>query len=64
MLKDHRTLGDLFHNTASELPVQPYADCLSELLNLVDQIPDELEKQGCLKKGALEKAQKIVRSMV
>ena len=63
MLKDDRTLGDLFHNTANELQAQPYADCLSELLNLADQIADEPEKQGCLKKGAHKKAREIVRSM-
>lgn len=58
---DVRAAGELFYSACQALKEIPFADALNRLLQAYNSIVDDLEKAGCIAKGKLKKAKKILK---
>lgn len=61
---DPRSIGELFYSVRSELTAVTFAEALQTLLSLIDDIAINLEAEGCLRKGKIDKAKEVISDKI
>ncbi len=58
--QDPKSIGELFCEKQEMLHDIPFASALETLMEAFEELPDELDREGCIKDGCQEKTRQIV----